>query len=192
MTLTQPQPRTVEEPGNGTLELFPIEPSEDMLLAVFTDMFENHWDKIYFGSLIQGAVFEIKATEPPHEIGLLDGYLTVDFGAWHFHVCIGEHKGTKRNPCPPDLAHHRRTSRAEFYRRLNPDGTVGSWGFRTFNGKDEQQITIFLPNPFLSDEMKFLKQPDWSRLALWDQLRQRYLGLAPDPKDRSGKTMFHG
>lgn len=190
--LAQPlAPRIVKEPGNGTLELFPLEPSEAVLMALFTDIFENHWDKIYFGSLIQGAVFEIKATTPPHEIGLLDGYLTVDFGPWHFHVCIGEHKGTARNPCPPDLAHHRRTSRAEFYRRFNPDGTVGSWGFRTFNGKDEQQITIFLPNPFLSEEMKPLKQPNWSCLELWDDLRKRYLGLDPDPKDRSGTRLVH-
>jgi hypothetical protein len=187
-----PPPLIVEEPGNGTLELFPIEPSEEVLFTLFKDIFENHWDKIYFGSLIQGAVFEIKAPAPPQEIGLLDGYLTVDFGAWHFHICIGQHKGTKRHPCPPDLAYHRRTARAEFYRRLNPDGSVGSWGLRAFNGQDEQQITVFLPNPFLSDEMTFLKQPDWSRLTLWDDLRRHYLGLEPDPKDRSGKTMFHG
>lgn len=192
MNSTPLSPRTVDERGNGTLEIFPIEPTEAVLLALFTELFTDHWDKIHFGPLIQGAVFEIKADAPPHKIGMLDGYLTVDFGTWHFHLCIGEHKGTKRNPCPPDLAQHRRTARAEFYRRLNPDGTVGSWGFRTFNGHDEQQITIFLPNPFLSDEMKFLKQPDWSRLALWDDLRRRYLGLEPDPKDRSGKTMFHG
>jgi hypothetical protein len=88
-----------------------------------------------------------------------------DFGAWHFHICIGEHKGSKNKPVDPELARHRRTARAEFYRRLNPDGTVGSWGFRLFNGKDENQIYIFLPNPFLSDDMRFLKQPDWSRLA---------------------------
>jgi len=86
-------PMVVEEPGNGTLELFPIEPSEETLLTLFKDLFENHWEHIYFGSLIQGAVFEIKATAPPQKIGLLDGYLTVDFGAWHFHICIGEHKG---------------------------------------------------------------------------------------------------
>ncbi|MEJ5346985.1 MAG: hypothetical protein WHS83_18905, partial [Chloroflexus sp.] len=79
-----------------------------------------------------------------------------------------------------------------FYRRLNPDGTVGSCGIRLFNGKGENQIYIFLPNPFLTDEMKFRREPDWSRLELWDDLRQRYLGLPPDPKDRSGRTMFHG
>lgn len=185
------EPRTVYEPGNGTLEIFPIAPEEATLVTLMTELFRDHWDKITFGPLIQGAVFEIKATAPPKRISMLDGYLTVDFGAWHFHICIGEHRGSKHNPTDPELARIRRTSRAEFYRRLNPDGSVGSWGIRLFNGNNENQIYIFLPNPFLTDEMKFRKQPDWSRLALWDDLRQRYLGLPPDAKDRSGSTMFH-
>jgi hypothetical protein len=34
--------------------------------------------------------------------------------------------------------------------------------------------------------------PDWSRLALWDHLRSRWLGLAePDPFDRSGRGFRH-
>jgi hypothetical protein len=186
------KPFIVEEPGNGTLEIFPLQPDEVVLTALMTELFRDHWDKIHFGPLTQGSVFEIKVTQPPQRISMLDGYLTVDFGVWHFHLCIGEHKGSKTRPVDPELARHRRTGRAEFYRRLNPDGTVGSWGIRLFNGKGENQIYIFLPNPFLTDEMKFRQEPDWSRLALWDDLRQRYLGLPPDPKDRSGRTMFHG
>lgn len=186
------KPFIVEEAGNGTLEIFPLQPDEVVLTALMTELFRDHWDKIHFGPLIQGSVFEIKVTQPPQRISMLDGYLTVDFGVWHFHLCIGEHKGSKTRPVDPELARHRRTGRAEFYRRLNPDGTVGSWGIRLFNGKGENQIYIFLPNPFLTDEMKFRREPDWSRLALWDDLRQRYLGLPPDPKDRSGRTMFHG
>jgi hypothetical protein len=57
---------------------------------------------------------------------------------------------------------------------------------RLFNGKGEQQITVLLPNPFLDEDDRFLKEPDWSRLALWDKLRGRWLGLTePDPVDRS-------
>jgi hypothetical protein len=104
---------------------------------------------------------------------------------------IGKHKGSRFNPTDPELAAQRHTSRAEFYRVINKDGTPDSWGLRLFNGKDEQQITVFLPNPFLSNEMKPQK-PDWSRLALWDHLRQEYLGLAPEEKDRSGRRMIHG
>jgi hypothetical protein len=186
------EPKTIDELGNGTLEVWELATSEDFLNRLLTDLFENHWQEIVFGTLIQGSVFEVKVDRPPEKIGVLDGYLTVDFGPWHFHICIGHNAGTSGNPTSPELVQIRKTSRAELYRRLNPDGSVGSWGLRLFNGRDENQITVFLPNPFLSDEMKFLKQPDWSRLALWDKLRKTCLGLDPDPKDRSGKTMFHG
>jgi len=47
-----------------------------------------------------------------------------------------------------------------------------SRGVRLFNGKNEQQITVLLPSPFLDRETdKILRKPDWSRLYLWDQLR---------------------
>lgn len=188
----QPLLHVVTEKGNGTLEIFPIEPSEAVLFELFEDLFGHHWQQIHFGPLVQGAVFEIRVTAAPEKISMLDGYLTVDFGTWHFHVCIGEHKGSRNHPVDSELAHHRRTARAELYRRINQEGTPDSWGIRLFNGKDEQQITIFLPNPFLSDEMAYLKEPDWSRLALWDMLRKKYLGLDPDPRDRSARRFIHG
>jgi hypothetical protein len=80
------------------------------------------------------------------------------------------------------------------YRQLAGESTPVSWGIRLFNGKDEQQITVLLPNPFLSpDNEKVLKVPDWSRLALWDRLRARWFGLTePDPVDRSGHRFQHG
>lgn len=185
-------PQTVVEPGFGTLEIFPLEPTEELLHRLFTDLFRDHWKQFIFGPFTQGAVFEIKAPNAPERISLNNGYLTVDFGPWHFHLCIGEYKGSPKNPIDPEVARQRRTARAEFYRRLNPDGSVGSWGLRLFNGKGEQQITIFLPNPFYSDAMKRLDAPDWSRLALWDELRRRYLGLESDPRDRSATEFVHG
>ncbi|NWF78817.1 MAG: hypothetical protein HXY37_02080 [Chloroflexi bacterium] len=186
------EPRTVVEPGFGTLEIFPLDPAEETLHRLFTDLFRDHWNSFMFGPFIQGAVFEIKAPNAPERISLNNGYLTVDFGPWYFHLCIGEYKGSAQNPIEPEVAQQRRTACAEFYRRLNPDGSAGSWGIRLFNGKGEQQITIFLPSPFYSDEMKRLETPDWSRLALWDDLRRRYLSLGPDPKDRSANTSSHG
>ena len=126
---------------------------------------------------------------------MLDGYLTVAFGASHFHLCIGAHRGPRYDRTPEALARHRRTSRAELYRRLDrASGAPISWGLRLFNGEGEQQTTILLPNPFLSpDSDKVLKTPEWSRLALWDRLRARWLGLdEPDPVDRSGKRFRHG
>jgi len=108
------------------------------------------------------------------------------------HLCIGEHRGRRANPTDAALARHRRTARAEFFRTLSPEEDAPtSWGFRMFNGAGEQQLTIFLPNPFLSDDMQVSKHPDWGRLDLWDQLRASYLGLDPDPKDRAAKRFWH-
>lgn len=179
--------QTVEEKGVGTLEIFPIDPQTSILFDLIEDIFTNYWQDIHFGVLIQGAAWEIKAPNAPERVSLLDGYLTVDFGAWHFHICIGEHKGSKKYPIDPELAVHRRTSRAELYRRLNGTCVPQSWGLRLFNGENEQQMTIFLPNPFLTNEMKVTRHPDWSKLELWDHLRKKYLDLEPDEKDRQNK-----
>ena len=78
---------------------------------------------------------------------MLDGYATVDFRDWHFHICIGKHEGAT-----PELAKVRQTSRAELYRQLNREGEPTSWGLRLFNGAGEQQITVLLPHPFLTDD----------------------------------------
>lgn len=186
-------PERVAYVDGGQLDVFALQTDAVSLETLLRDLFENHWHEIIFGPLIQGAAFEWRALQPPTHIGMLDGYLTVAFGAPHFHLCIGEHKGTANHPVAFELAHHRRTSRAELFRRLSSTGTPVSWGLRLFNGKQEQQITILLPNPFLDpDADKVLKNPDWSHLALWDQLRARWLGLdTPDPFDRLGTGFRH-
>ena len=95
-----------------------------------------------FGPIIEGAAYEFRAPSLPTHIGTFDGYLTIAFGAPHFHICIGEHKGAPSNPASPALARHRRTLRAELYRRLDCSGAPVSWGLRLFNGEGEQQITV--------------------------------------------------
>lgn len=182
--------RELDEEGMGLLEVFPLSTEERDLRALLTELFTDHWQHIHFGTLIQGAVFEIAAPNAPRKISMLDGYLTVDFGAWHFHLCIGEHRGLPRHRVSSELALHRRTARAEMYRIVKNDAPV-SWGLRLFNGAGEQQLTVMLPNPFLS-ETGILKKPDWNRLFLWDALRERYLGLQADSRDRSAKAFVHG
>jgi hypothetical protein len=185
--------QTVADPDGATVETFPLPTDEESLEALLRELFVQHWDKITFGPLIQGAAWEMRAPHAPTQVGVLDGYLTVAFGISHFHLCIGPHKGTRSNPTPAALARHRRTARAELYRRLDKSGAPVSWGLRLFNGHDEQQVTILLPNPFLSADDKVLKTPDWSRLELWDRLRARWLGATePDPLDRSGRGFSHG
>jgi hypothetical protein len=123
-------------------------------------------------------------------MGLLDRYVTVDLGASLFHVCIDEHRGEPGRPVTPELSRHRRCHRAELYRVLHDDAPV-SWGLRMFNGADEQQLTIMLPNPFLDDDHQLLTIPDWDRLACWDELRDTYLRLSPDPRDRTAVRFHH-
>jgi hypothetical protein len=182
------------DPDGASVEIFPLPTDAATLEELLRDLFEQHWDKITFGPLIQGAAWEIRAPHAPTHIGMLDGYLTVAFGPSHFHLCIGPHMGPSSNPTLGALARHRRTARAELYRRLDKSGAPVSWGSRLFNGGGEQQVTILLPNPFLSaDGEKVLKTPEWSRLSLWDRLRARWLGLTePDPLDRSGRGFSHG
>ena len=181
---------TTEEPGLGTVEVFPLPTDEETLRRLLVEVFTDHWEHVRFGPMIQGSAWEIAAPAPPAKMAMLDGYLTVDFGTWHFHLCIGEHRGSPGHPIQPELAQHRRTGRAELY-RLTDGGAPTSWGVRLFNGAGEEQISILLPNPFLSDAMDLLPEPDWSRLALWDHLRARYLGLGPDPQDRVATRFVH-
>jgi hypothetical protein len=184
--------RIIDEDGSAA-DVFPLPTDQASLTAILSGLFEDHWRDIIFGPIIQGAAWEIRASRSPTHIGVVDGYLTVAFGSSHFHVCIGPTKGSRRNPTPPELARHRRTARAELYRRLDPDGAPVSWGLRLFNGKGEQQLSVLLPNPFLAPETdKVLREPDWSRLALWNSLRARWLGFTePDPTDRAGRRFTH-
>ncbi|MFI6908320.1 hypothetical protein ACIBKY_44160 [Nonomuraea sp. NPDC050394] len=177
----------VEEHGNGTLHVWPLPTDEKSLLELVTFLFERHWEHIWFGVIVQGAAWEVAAPNAPERISMYDGYVTVDFGRWHFHLCIGEHTAGG-----PELGAIRRCARAEMYRRVGDDGSPTSWGVRLFNGRDEQLMTVLLPNPFLTDRQQILDPPDFSRLAAWDELRATYFSLDPDPLDRAGKGFNHG
>lgn len=176
---------TVEELGAGRVEIFPLPTDEAALEALLRDVFEGWWEQIVFGTLIQGAVYEIQVQAPPRQISLLDGYLTIAFDTWHFHICVGLNKGLAHLPTNPDLAAIRRTSRAELARMIRPDGTPRSWQLRLFNGTGENQLTVFLPHPYLERGEVVTETPDWSRLAMWNHLRKTYLGLEPDPLDHT-------
>lgn len=164
-------PTMVRNPDGSIAEHFHIPLVPGRLERLFRKLFEEHWRDIIFGPCIQGAVFEIRLTEKPKRVSMLDGYLTVDTGSWHFHVCIDEH----RQAATPELARRRQASRAVFFHDICENGVVkGSWGLRLWNGCDEQMLTVFFPNPCLTDEQQILKEPDWSRLALWERLRDTY------------------
>ena len=163
-----------------TTDLFPVDPSTERLLALLREIFETHWRDVIFGSCIEGAVFEARFTAAPR-ITVLDGYVTVAADAtqpWHLHLCIGPHKGSRTRPTPPALAAWRRCTRAAFFRDRDRAGEQMTWGFRMWNGRDEQMITAFFPNPWLDPEtMRPRRTADWACLATWMKLRERYAGI---------------
>lgn len=174
-------PRRIEDPVVGTQEAWDLSTDEETLTAVVRDVFENHWQDITFGVLVPGAAWEVRAPGAPERVAFSGGYATVDFGPWHFHLCLGEPGG--------DPAHTagRRTAQAYFYRTLDDEGAPRSWGLRLINGRGEQQMTVILPSPFVTPEQRIAEEADFERLAVWDRLREVYLSLPPDPADRSGR-----
>jgi hypothetical protein len=178
----------VDEPGNGLIELFALPTDQDNLLRLLEKVFE-HWQVVQFGPIIQGAAYEIKAPCAPR-ITVLDGYATLDFEQWHMHICVGPTIGDPSNPTAPEVAAIRPCQRAELYRLIRQDAPV-SWGLRLYNGAEEQLLTVLLPNPFLDDN-DMPCEPNWERLALWDDLRDEFLNIAPDSFDRSGLQFVHG
>jgi hypothetical protein len=186
-TTDAPGPPIVETEDGGREQRWPLPVDDQSLLDLIHVCFDEYWDEIWFGVLIEGAAWEVAAPNPPTRISMYDGYATVDFGRWHFHLCIGEHLDSG-----PELGRIRRCARAELYRRISDDGFPTSWGLRLYNGRDEQMMTLMLPNPFLTKTQQFRDEPAWEQLQLWDRLRAAYLGLDPDPLDRSGKGFQHG
>ncbi|MFN0089540.1 MAG: hypothetical protein ACKVWR_04605 [Acidimicrobiales bacterium] len=176
--------RRVED-GVGDVEAFPSSCEEAALLGLLRELFVTWWRDIRFGPLIQGAAYELRLGGPAR-LAMLDGYVTIDVGAGHLHLCIGEHRAA-----PAELARRRRCARAELY-RIWLDGAPTSWGFRMFNGDDHQQLNVLLPNPFLDAVDRPLPRPDWGKLACWDALRARFLGLGQDAGDRLGREFKHG
>lgn len=172
--------RVVQEPGSGPMHVWDLPTDEDLLVRLVTDLFENCWADITFGPLVPGAAWEIRAPGAPERVSFSAGYLTVDFGRWHFHLCLGQPTGD------PQVVGVRRTAQAWLYRTLDDAGAPRSWGLRLFNGRGDQQMTILLPNPFLTADQKIAERADFQRLATWDRLRETYLGAPPDPLDRSG------
>jgi hypothetical protein len=108
-----------------------------------------------------------------------DGYLTIDLGPWHFHLCVGPHQGSTSE----ELRRMRPVAKVGFFER-RAKGCAGgrSRGLRLWNGYGEQMTTVFLPNPRLSDDQQLLAEPDWSRLDVYYRLRSKYLA-EPMPDD---------
>jgi len=162
----------VQHPEDAATGYSHFEPAEDVMRGLAQELFGVHWRSIVVGPCIEGAVFEVRFAKAP-DIRYSDGYLTIDLGAWHFHLCIGPHRGTSSE----ELRRMRPVAKAAFFERRGKGcGGGRSWGLRLWNGYGEQMTTIFLPSPYLDDDQRLLEAPDWSRLGVYYRLRERYLG----------------
>src|SRR5438093_5847324 len=106
----------------------------DAVERLLTELLTEHWAKLTVGPLIEGAAYEIQFAAPP-KVTMLDGYLTVDTGAWHFHLCVNDYRGTRSE----ELARIQRVARAAFF-RTEGGSCAGTWGLRLWNGRGEQMI----------------------------------------------------
>lgn len=185
MTVTF-DPEIVTTEDGGREQRWPLPTDEDSLLRLLRLLFDEYWNDMWFGLLIEGSALEVAAPNAPKKISMYDGYATVDFGRWHFHLCIGEHTASG-----PELGRIRRCGRAELYRRIGQDDAPTSWGARLFNGRDEQMLTVMLPSPFLTNMQQLTEEPVWEHLEAWDRIRAEFLGLGPDSRDRTGKGFRH-
>jgi hypothetical protein len=147
-------------------------PAEQTLRDLAHELFGTYWRSVVVGPCIEGAVFEIAFQTAP-EIRYSDGYLTIDLGPWHFHLCVGPHKGSTSE----ELRRNRPVAKVAFFERRGPGCAGGrSWGLRLWNGYGEQMTTVFLPNPRIGDDHQLLREPDWSRLEAYYRLRAKFLG----------------
>jgi hypothetical protein len=162
--------RTVEHgPGDTVTEYDEVPVQGDTIERLLTEIFSEHWAEVFAGPVIEGAAYEIRFTARP-ALSMLDGYLTVDVGPWHFHLCVGAHRGA----ATPEQAAVRRVARAAFFRTDGGSCVPGAWGLRLWNGRGEQMITVYFPNPWLDDAGARTRTPRWERTALWESLRARY------------------
>ncbi len=178
--------------GKRALHTWALPTDEAFLTDFLTHVFTQYWDQIIFGPIIEGAAYELSCPMEPTTCRVFDGYLTVSFGGPHFHLCVGENKGSPKSPTPEDLKRRRRPSKAQIFRRLDKDGAPLSWGFEMWNGDGVPMVSIFFASPFISTGDKISKTPQWERLAMWRDISARYLGREPEEFDASGRGYAGG
>ena len=169
------------EDGRLKADVWPLPLDEAFLEAMLRDLFTNHWRELTFGPMIPGGAYELRCPAAPETITHSGGYFTGHWGRFgHFHLCIGESRAE------PEVVAHRRPSKAELVRGTDKHGHPVTWSLRVENGKGESTLSIYFPNPFLTDTDGLAEQPDWARLALWHLTLETYAGHAPDGRDTLG------
>ncbi|NEQ29425.1 MAG: (2Fe-2S) ferredoxin domain-containing protein [Leptolyngbya sp. SIO4C5] len=181
-----PLRRRSEEPtevgGRVEYEDFPC--TVDVTGPLLHTLFQERWQDVELGHVVQGSVLELSFTQPPKIFVLYDGYLTVVTEAWHLHLCVAANLGGPHDRTPESLRQQRLIKRAALYRRFNASDRSVSWGIQFWNGSDERMMTLFLPNPYIGEGDELLPEgtPQLEKLGLYETLRQIYvLGEQPIP-----------
>ena len=166
-----PAPEIERGLDGTTTEYHDMAVEGDAVERLLVQLFTGHWADLTVGPLIEGAAYEIRFAAPP-KVTMLDGYLTVDTGAWHFHLCVNDHRGSRS----AELARIRRVARAAFFKTEGGTCAPAAWGLRLWNGRGEQMITVLFPNPHFDEQSRRLREPRWEKIELWQELRRRYAG----------------
>ena len=181
--------KTIEtSPTSWSIEYEHFPCTIDVTGPLLYTLFEEHWQDVQIGHVVEGSVLELEFTRPPKICILYDGYLTVVTEAWHLHLCLEQHLGGPHCKTPLELRQERLVSRAAFYRHLNPAGKPKGWGIQFWNGRDEKMMSLFLPNIFIGEEEELLPEgkPNLEKLTLYQELREIYiLGTRPIPFDEN-------
>ena len=74
---------------------YEVPTDSEVLERLMREIFEQHWDGITAGPILQGAAYELMYSKPP-KVTLSAGYLTVDTGEYHFHLHLGVPEGRTR------------------------------------------------------------------------------------------------
>src|SRR5437867_11589009 len=90
----------------------------DRVERLLTELFTEHWPAVTVGPLVEGAAYEIRFTVAA-EVSMLDGYMTIETGTWHFHLCVGDLRGRPSS----GVARLRRVARRA---RSTPGGATGA------------------------------------------------------------------
>src|SRR2546425_8715517 len=134
----------------------------DAVERLLTELFTEHWDKLTVGPLIEGAAYEIQFAARP-TVTMLDGYLTVDTGVWHFHLCVNDHRGARSE----ELARIRRVARAALFRTEGGSCSGTTWGLRLWNRSEEHtselQSLAYLVCRLLLEKKKTEKRDSFAR-----------------------------
>src|SRR4029434_3170766 len=111
--MTSEATRSVVREADGTTTEYDEVPVDgDTVERLMTEIFRDHWAVVFAGPATEGAAYEIRFLTAP-KVSMLDGYLTVDTGPWHFHLCVNDHRGART----PEQARVRRVARTALPQR---------------------------------------------------------------------------